>query len=75
MGDDQTCQQCGHAFDPHAMIATTGDAADGGIMLCPVLDCECFGTWGLNNGPAKVIPDRADIAELRERIQHPEDHR
>jgi hypothetical protein len=72
MVDEESCMQCGHPFDPHAMIATSGVPADGGIMLCPVVDCECFATWGLDNGPAKVVPDRFEVAAIRERIQHPD---
>jgi hypothetical protein len=71
MGDDSACGQCGHAFDPHVIVATTGDQADGGIMLCPVAECECFATWGLNDGPVTFVPDRAEIAALRERFQYP----
>jgi hypothetical protein len=38
-------------------------------MLCPVTGCECFATWGLNGGQARHVPDRAEIAVLREQIQ------
>jgi hypothetical protein len=68
--DEEMCPQCGHASDPHALIATTGDPSDGGIMLCPVVGCECFATWGIDGGPAKLVPDRAAIAALREQTQH-----
>jgi hypothetical protein len=71
MVDAEPCAQCEHPFDPHAMIATSGEPADGGIVLCPVVGCECFATWGLNNGPAKFVPDRFQIAALRERVQQP----
>jgi hypothetical protein len=69
--DDRMCEQCGHASDPHVLIATTGDPSDGGIMLCPFVYCECFATWGVNGGPAKLVPDRAEIAALREQTQYP----
>ncbi len=65
----ELCGQCGHPFDPHAVIATTGEPTDGGIMLCPVVGCECYATWGMNGGPAKWIPDRAEVAALRESVQ------
>jgi hypothetical protein len=67
---DDLCQQCRHAFDPHVMVATTGEAADGGVMLCPVPGCECYGTWGLDGGPTARIPDRFEVAALREQVQH-----
>jgi hypothetical protein len=66
---DESCRQCGHPFDPHAVISTTGDPADGGIVLCPLPGCECYATWGLDGGPARVIPDRVEVELLRERIQ------
>jgi hypothetical protein len=66
---DDPCKQCGHPFDPHAVIATTGDASDGGIILSPVLGCECYATWGFDGGPAKRIPDRFEVKAIRERIQ------
>ncbi|HTJ39507.1 MAG TPA: hypothetical protein VL738_40285 [Dactylosporangium sp.] len=69
MAETPECEQCKHPFDPHALIATTGNAQDGGIMLCPVPGCECYATWGVSDGPAKHVPDRFDVAALRERLQ------
>ena len=65
----ESCRQCGHPFDPHAVIATTGEASDGGIILCPVLGCECYATWGLGGGSAKRILDRFEVEVIRERVQ------
>ena len=69
MPPDEQCQQCQHPFDPHAVIATTGDPMDGGIMLCPEPECLCFMTWGLHGGPAKLVPDDAVIGRLRRKLQ------
>jgi hypothetical protein len=69
--DEELCEQCGHPYDPHAIVATSEDVAGGGIMLCPVVGCECFGTWGVDDGPVSFVPDRFEIAAIRERIQHP----
>ena len=66
---EKTCQQCAHDFGPHSMIATTGNPMDGGIMLCPEPGCVCFSTWGAQGGPAKYIPDRFELEEIREYVQ------
>ncbi|WP_203906171.1 hypothetical protein [Rhizocola hellebori] len=69
MEDSELCLQCGHPFDPHAIISTTGDPVDGGIMLCPRVDCQCYSTWGLDGGEARRIPDRVEVEIIREQIQ------
>jgi len=73
---DRDCEQCGHPFNPHSLIATTGDPRNGGIILCPVPGCECYSTWGCavkgkdkKAPPPERIPDRFEIAHLREVIQ------
>lgn len=66
-GDD--CPQCGHPFNPHAVISTSNSPLDGGIILCAVKGCPCYATWGVESGPAKVIPDRFELEAIRERIQ------
>jgi hypothetical protein len=48
--DHDTVCRCGHLVDPHLMIAT-GHPLDGGYMLCPEKDCDCIGTWSVQNGP------------------------
>lgn len=68
--EERKCQHCGHDFDPHVLVAPE-DPMKGGIMICPVMNCECFSTWGVGKGskPSKDLPDRAEIAAIRERIQ------
>jgi hypothetical protein len=66
---DDVCDLCGHAYDPHHVVATTGAPADGGIILCPVPGCPCFRTWGFNGAPTVRVPDEAEVAELRQRLQ------
>jgi hypothetical protein len=63
------CEPCGHLFDPHVLIATTGEPADGGVMFCPVEGCECVATWGMEGGPAKYVPSPEEIASLRMWVQ------
>lgn len=43
------CTRCEHPEGPHKMVAP-GDPLQGGVMLCPVEGCECFGTWGVPQG-------------------------
>lgn len=69
MSADADCKQCQHPFDPHAVIATTGDPAEGGIMLCPEPECLCFSTWGMAGGQTKWVPDAAEIDRLRRKVQ------
>ncbi|MFC7245380.1 hypothetical protein ACFQO7_23135 [Catellatospora aurea] len=38
-------------------------------MLCPVPGCECFSTWGMEGMPTVRVPDRFEIASIREKIQ------
>jgi hypothetical protein len=66
----EQCQQCGHPFDPHAIIATTGEHLDGGIVLCPEPGCECFMTWGENGMPPVHVPGPEEIAQLRRTVQY-----
>ncbi|MFP2909157.1 hypothetical protein ACLESD_29770 [Pyxidicoccus sp. 3LFB2] len=63
------CELCGHLFDPHAVVATTGAPEDGGIILCPVPGCRCYRTWGFNGAPTVREPDEAEVAELRRTLQ------
>ena len=69
---DDLCEHCRHPFDPHVMIATTGDPDDGGMMICPERDCTCVSTWGANGNPAKLVPAPEEVEELRRRVQHGE---
>lgn len=69
LGGD-VCQQCQHAFDPHVLVTTTGDPLDGGIILCPVPRCRCFGTWGTQAGRASVeVPDEVEVEVIRASVQ------
>jgi hypothetical protein len=64
------CDQCAHLFDPHSLVATTGDPMDGGIMLCPEPGCVCYSTWSMKpKTPPKLVPDRFQIEAIREQIQ------
>ena len=41
--DDGNCRQCGHAFDPHVVVAyDMNDFSKGGELRCPVAECRCF---------------------------------
>lgn len=64
------CEICGHPFDPHSLVATSEDPLDGGVILCPVKDCECYATWSMRpKTPPARIPDRFELAHIREHIQ------
>lgn len=44
--ENENCKQCGHAFDPHILIAYDKEnPTNGGIMKCPVAFCPCHHTW------------------------------
>lgn len=67
-----TCTQCGHELDPHALI--TYDPLRGGIVLCPVLGCTCYSTLALGGVNSlipdlKALPDRWEVEALRQRLQ------
>lgn len=72
--DDDPCARCGHPTGPHALIATLGnehgqvDPMKGGIMLCPVTGCMCYGTWGAAGRPAERIPPQDETDEIRRMI-------
>lgn len=64
MTEGEPCPQCLDPFDDHAMIATTGDPMDGGIILCLVVLCRCFDTW---------LPSHPDLAETAPFVPSPEE--
>jgi hypothetical protein len=69
---ESECEICQHPFDPHAMIATTGNPLDGGVMLCPDPGCMCFATWsapGSDGRTQVVLPDAEELAAMRAFIQ------
>lgn len=64
------CDLCGHLFDPHAVVATTGNPMDGGIILCPEKGCTCYSTWSvIPKTPPKYVPNRFEVERIREQIQ------
>lgn len=69
----RACDHCPHDFDGHAVIATTGDPKKGGIILCRVKRCTCFGTWSVpqlgSTYDDVVIPDIDEIDSLRMDLQ------
>ncbi len=71
-GDGIHCVQCRHLMDPHVMYRTGDTAQDGGIILCPVKDCQCLGTWGVGDTQPPVMPHADVIAQLRELAQQVE---
>ncbi len=47
--ESKNCEQCGHLFDPHIVIAyDTSDFSKGGEIRCPVPNCTCFTTIDFN---------------------------
>jgi hypothetical protein len=58
----EKCEQCGHDWDPHIFVNSTGDPADGGIIVCPRKDCDCYSTFS-------VSTEIKDNPEVRERLE------
>lgn len=76
MDERKDCDQCGHPFDPHALISTDppGRAPRGGVILCPMMGCQCYATWsvpqlGTERGDVRV-PGTQELHEMRWMIQH-----
>jgi len=71
--EEEECERCSHPFDPHLVIATGETPFDGGIIICNVKGCQCYGTWDVPQlgGRREDIdePDRAELEEMRERMQ------
>jgi len=43
------CEQCGHSFNPHLVIAyDVNDFGKGGEIRCQVEGCSCFHTVSFN---------------------------
>jgi hypothetical protein len=61
------CADCGHPFDPHAVVTTGENPLEGGIILCP--ECDCYGTWStpLTQGPI-VEPTPEELRDIREQV-------
>lgn len=49
--DSETCEQCGHPFRPHLIVATVlcadGVTPAGGHVYCQRIDCDCHTTWSI----------------------------
>lgn len=61
---------CEHPFDLHALLPTDGSPMNGGIVLCPVMNCQCFSTWGVGRNSARPpIPPQDEIDRLRMAVQ------
>lgn len=64
------CHLCGHPMLDHVLVATGPEPMDGGVVICPVPNCQCYATWGTNDLPALEIPNEAEVAALRAKIQN-----
>lgn len=66
------CLHCQHSFAEHAMLNFTGNAMDGGIMLCPEPKCQCYTTWSTAGAPSKTpvnMPTHSEIDSMRRELQ------
>lgn len=67
-GED--CKQCSHPFDLHAMVSPDHNPMNGGIILCPVLGCTCYSTWGVGeNSKAPEPLSQDEVERLRTAVQ------
>lgn len=66
VGDD--CERCHHPFNPHILVAVTDDPLDGGFIICPVPECECYATWSPEGRPAPEV-DQEAVMEFRRRLR------
>jgi ribosomal protein L32 len=55
-GSDQVCDQCGHLFNPHR-LSGYGEHPTEGWTECPVMGCECRGTWSMDPDVSNKIRD------------------
>lgn len=56
------CPHCPHSFDAHKIIAP-GDPLQGGLTMCPVWHCTCWGTWdvrGQHRDGGPVEPEQPE---------------
>ena len=71
--EGEPCPRCDHPSDPHLLVATTGDALAGGVIICPLRGCDCYATWAVPQAGGSyeklTIPNALELAELRERLQ------
>lgn len=69
---NEDCKICGHPFNPHVLVATLYSPEHGGLIFCPVPECECQSTWSLEGRELPYIPDDDTVAGLRALVQNPE---
>jgi hypothetical protein len=62
------CEGCPHDFDPHVVVATTGDPLQGGVMVCPEPECKCASTWAPEGTPRPAMPSQEELDKIREKI-------
>lgn len=67
---DETCPRCPHLFEPHIVVATTGDPMQGGVIICQVKNCGCFATWGADGKPTEFVPNPEQVDLIRDDLQH-----
>lgn len=65
----EPCPQCGHPFDDHPMAAIFDDVMDGGIIVCPVIGCQCVSTWGVKGRMKPAMPPQHVIDQVRAQLQ------
>lgn len=70
---DEDCQTCGHAFNPHVLVATLYSPEHGGMIFCPEPGCDCESTWSLEDRELPYIPDDETVAGLRSMVQSPDE--
>lgn len=65
-----SCELCKHSNDMHVLVSFQEQPVSG-IRLCPVMKCQCFGTWALSDIPREsvTVPPDEEIVALRNRIQ------
>ncbi|VXB08227.1 hypothetical protein NOCARDAX2BIS_140079 [Nocardioides sp. AX2bis] len=51
--------RCGHDLDPHQMVLVIQSPLPAGVMVCPVQDCACWSTWGMNPDGRPSTPEQA----------------
>jgi hypothetical protein len=51
---DQVCDQCGHLYNPHRFCGY-GEPPTEGWVECPVVGCECRGTWSVDPEASEKI--------------------
>lgn len=68
----EACPDCGHPFDPHCFIPTRETPEQGGIVLCPVEDCQCLRTYSLEGHSTEadvLVPPEGEVNLLRAMFQ------